>query len=73
MSKPAIVPCPICEKPADFFADPVGPFCSARCQMIDLGKWLNEEYTISEPLRPEHLEEYESLSSEQLDTPEPER
>ncbi len=20
------------------------PFCSNRCQMIDLGKWLDEEY-----------------------------
>ena len=22
------------------------PFCSFRCQTIDLGKWLNEEYRI---------------------------
>jgi len=26
------------------------PFCSHRCRMIDLGKWLNEEYRVSEPL-----------------------
>ena len=38
--------------------------------MIDLGKWLNEEYKVSEPLRPEHLEEYENLSGEELDQPE---
>ncbi|MCP4592011.1 MAG: DNA gyrase inhibitor YacG [bacterium] len=26
------------------------PFCTTRCRLIDLGKWLNEEYRISEPL-----------------------
>jgi hypothetical protein len=52
MSTPAKVRCPICGKMAPFFSEPVGPFCSARCQMIDLGKWLGEEYRISEPLPP---------------------
>ncbi len=49
----AASPCPICGKPAergkavdarrgvDAF-----PFCSFRCQTIDLGKWLSEEYRI---------------------------
>ncbi len=27
---------------------PYRPFCSQRCQQIDLGRWLNEEYRISE-------------------------
>lgn len=57
MSEKATVPCPACGKPAVFFAEPVGPFCSARCQMVDLGKWLGEEYRISEPLRPDHFSE----------------
>jgi endogenous inhibitor of DNA gyrase (YacG/DUF329 family) len=26
--------------------------------LIDLGKWLGGEHVISEPLRPEHLENY---------------
>ena len=26
------------------------PFCSHRCQMLDLSKWLEGEYRISEPL-----------------------
>ena len=43
----------------DFFADPLGPFCSQRCKMIDLGKWLGEEYRVSEPLRPDHFMEME--------------
>jgi endogenous inhibitor of DNA gyrase (YacG/DUF329 family) len=25
------------------------PFCSERCQLADLGKWLDEEYRVSEP------------------------
>jgi endogenous inhibitor of DNA gyrase (YacG/DUF329 family) len=24
------------------------PFCTARCQMIDLGRWLDEDYRIPE-------------------------
>ena len=61
-AKKAHVPCPICQKTVDFFAEPLGPFCSSRCQMIDLGKWLGEEYTISSPLRPEHFARYEELA-----------
>jgi len=26
------------------------PFCSKRCQLIDLGKWFDEEYVIHTPL-----------------------
>ena len=29
---------------------------------VDLGKWLGEDYKISEPLRPEHFASYEELS-----------
>lgn len=27
------------------------PFCGRRCQQIDLGRWLNEDYGV--PLEPE--------------------
>ena len=70
MGKPAIVKCAICGKDAEFFAEPVGPFCSTRCKMVDLGKWLGEEYKITEPLRADHLMEYEELTGEELDRPE---
>ncbi len=30
--------------------------------MVDLGKWLGEDYRISEPLRPDHFASYEELS-----------
>jgi endogenous inhibitor of DNA gyrase (YacG/DUF329 family) len=36
-------PCPICRKPA---AEKYQPFCSSRCAMIDLGKWLGESYRV---------------------------
>ncbi|MCU0801323.1 MAG: DNA gyrase inhibitor YacG [Rhodobacteraceae bacterium] len=35
--------CPICTKPT---AAAYRPFCSRRCADIDLGRWLNESYTI---------------------------
>ncbi|UZD90054.1 DNA gyrase inhibitor YacG [Cognatishimia activa] len=34
--------CPICNKST---AQSYRPFCSKRCADIDLGKWLNEEYS----------------------------
>jgi endogenous inhibitor of DNA gyrase (YacG/DUF329 family) len=48
------VKCPICGKDVGFYEKkefpPNFPFCSQRCKLIDLGKWLNEEYKISEPM-----------------------
>lgn len=58
MSAPS-TPCPICKNPTSYFLKPIGPFCSDRCQLMDLGKWLGEEYAISEPLQPSHFEELE--------------
>ena len=66
-SKKAQLNCAICGKRTGFFDEPLGPFCSERCKMIDLGKWLGEDYKISEPLRPDHLAVYEELEGE-LDT-----
>jgi endogenous inhibitor of DNA gyrase (YacG/DUF329 family) len=40
--KPA-KPCPICHKPA---AEAYRPFCSKRCQEVDLGRWFNEGYRV---------------------------
>jgi len=47
------IACPTCRKSGDWFATPWGPFCSRRCKLIDLGKWLGGEHMISEPLPPE--------------------
>ena len=52
------IQCPTCRKEGDWFAGPYGPFCSRRCKLLDLGKWFNQEHCVSEPLRPEQLEQY---------------
>lgn len=50
--------CPICKKGvAPRAANPAFPFCSDRCKLIDLGKWLGEEYRV--PSRPEEEEDDE--------------
>lgn len=36
--------CPVCERPVGPAAIRTMPFCSERCQQIDLGRWLDEEY-----------------------------
>jgi endogenous inhibitor of DNA gyrase (YacG/DUF329 family) len=51
--------CPICKKPVELGTEDV-PFCSARCRMIDLGKWASGDYKISSPiLDPDLLEDLE--------------
>ena len=37
--------CPLCRKPSTQ-GDQSFPFCSERCQLMDLGKWADEEYRI---------------------------
>ncbi len=59
--KAACVKCPTCGKQGDWFAGAYGPFCSKRCKLVDLGKWLKEEHAICDPLRPEHLEESDDV------------
>jgi uncharacterized protein len=39
--------CPVCGKDAPARAvNRAFPFCSERCKLVDLGKWLGEEYRI---------------------------
>jgi uncharacterized protein len=35
--------CPVCREPFDTTSSRAMPFCSERCRLIDLGRWLNEE------------------------------
>jgi endogenous inhibitor of DNA gyrase (YacG/DUF329 family) len=64
------VKCPTCKKSGPWFEGKFGPFCSQRCKLIDLGKWLNSEHAISEPLRPEPLEKMDLPLSEPPESPE---
>ncbi len=61
MNKARQVKCPTCDKRGDWFSGAYGPFCSKRCKLVDLGKWLGEEHVISQPLKPENLDELEEL------------
>jgi len=69
MTTPNLVPCPICGAVTEFFSAPMGPFCSERCKMVDLGRWFAEDYRVSEPLRPDHFAEFEELQGDGLDLP----
>lgn len=44
IAPPPAKPCPICGKNA---APRFRPFCSARCRLIDLGRWLGGNYRIA--------------------------
>ncbi|MCA9264189.1 MAG: DNA gyrase inhibitor YacG, partial [Planctomycetales bacterium] len=38
--------CPICRVSFDIAKSDAMPFCSTRCKQIDLGRWLNEDYSV---------------------------
>jgi len=43
------VQCPICDAtmPGNRQEYPDYPFCSRRCRLIDLGRWLGEDYRVA--------------------------
>ncbi len=43
---------------------PFFPFCSKRCKLVDLGKWVDEEHRIEEPLSPDRMGEADEPKSE---------
>ncbi len=46
MRKLRRVRCPQCRQKTDWHDNPWRPFCSERCQLIDLGAWAEERYGI---------------------------
>lgn len=48
--------CPICGG-ATRSAEGAFPFCSGRCKLVDLGRWLGGRYVVSRELEPEDLDE----------------
>lgn len=43
------VNCPTCQKQVEWSdVSPYRPFCSKRCQLIDLGDWATEEHRIAD-------------------------
>ncbi len=46
-----ILVCPTCHTKFDSEKTAAMPFCSERCRLIDLSRWLNESYSL--PVDPE--------------------
>jgi endogenous inhibitor of DNA gyrase (YacG/DUF329 family) len=38
--------CPVCHRRFDSEQSDTMPFCSNRCRQIDLGRWLDEGYSV---------------------------
>jgi uncharacterized protein len=58
--------CPICKKPADMSQrNKFRPFCSERCQMIDLGTWVSGDYE-AEDSKPADHEHHDDLKKRRL-------
>ena len=50
------VRCPICARQIVFASRcdaPHLPFCSERCRLVDLGRWLDDSYVIYSPADPD--------------------
>ena len=45
--------CPVCDAAVDLQRTPTVPFCSERCRLVDLGRWLDEGYAVPVPRRPD--------------------
>lgn len=62
--------CPLCRRETNWEDNPWKPFCSERCQTIDLGNWATESYKVplaetSEGLFPdEFIQEIEQSCDE---------
>jgi endogenous inhibitor of DNA gyrase (YacG/DUF329 family) len=57
MNKKLKVKCPQCSTEFSYYESEFRPFCSDRCQKIDLGHWFQETYVV--PLK-ETVQEKES-------------
>jgi endogenous inhibitor of DNA gyrase (YacG/DUF329 family) len=41
-----VIKCPRCGNETSFEGNPFRPFCSERCKLIDLGKWVTGAYRV---------------------------
>lgn len=41
-----MVNCPKCSKKFNYYSSDFRPFCSDKCKLIDLGRWLDQSYAI---------------------------
>ena len=56
--------CPTCKQPVPAERREFRPFCSERCKLVDLGRWLDGSYAVpGEPADEEDLLEAERESN----------
>jgi endogenous inhibitor of DNA gyrase (YacG/DUF329 family) len=41
-----LVRCPVCRNTFDPSESTAMPFCSDRCRLVDLGRWMGERYAV---------------------------
>lgn len=62
MNKKIKVKCPQCATEFFYYDSEFRPFCTKRCQQIDLGHWFQETYVV--PLKENVVEEEKNNSDE---------
>jgi len=45
-----VAKCPACSSPAAPRNEKAFPFCSKRCSLVDLSKWLNDDYIVQKEI-----------------------
>jgi endogenous inhibitor of DNA gyrase (YacG/DUF329 family) len=56
--------CPTCNKQVQWQDNPFRPFCSERCKLVDLDKWVSDEYRVpgkAVPTEPDEQSESENV------------
>ena len=59
--------CPICSKGfeiATLQELPTFPFCSDRCRLIDLGRWLSDDYALPERRNTDEIGDEDEMAEE---------
>jgi uncharacterized protein len=56
--------CPTCGAPVERKENPFRPFCTERCQLVDLGRWVEGEYRVPGESLPEGHSENTAVESE---------
>ncbi|HOA50919.1 MAG: DNA gyrase inhibitor YacG [Thermogutta sp.] len=62
--------CPVCGRMFDPETTEAMPFCSRRCRIIDLGRWLGEQYAIPHVEKDEEDEDSETPRLSDHESPE---
>jgi endogenous inhibitor of DNA gyrase (YacG/DUF329 family) len=65
VSRTLLMRCPTCERQFNPADSPAMPFCSERCRLIDLGRWLDEGYTLPAIADPDDESEVEDRLPEE--------